>query len=51
MRSSSEKTIKKDNDDLLKTIGIENAKATIFLTDLTSLTPTDQLSIKFMISL
>ena len=30
---------KKDKDDLLKTIGIENVKATIFLTDLTFLTP------------
>ena len=30
---------KKDKDDLLKTIGIENVKVTIFLTDLTFLTP------------
>ena len=31
---------KKDKDDLLKkTIGIENIKATIFVTDLTFLTP------------
>ena len=30
---------KKDKDDLLKTIGIENVKATIFLTDLALLTP------------
>ena len=38
MRSSSEQTIKKDKDDLLKTIGIKNVKATIFLTGLTFLT-------------
>ena len=30
---------KKDKDDLLNTIGIENVKATIFWTDLTFLTP------------
>ena len=29
---------KNDKDDLLKTLGIENVKATIFLTDLTFLT-------------
>ena len=29
----------KDKDDLLQAIGIENVKATIFLTDLTFLTP------------
>ena len=39
MGSSSEKSIKKDKDNLFKTIGIENVKATIFLTDLTFLNP------------
>ena len=38
MTSSSKKTIKKDKDDLLKTVGMENVKATIFLTNLTFLT-------------
>ena len=39
MRSSSDENIKKDKDDLLKTIEINNVKATIFVTDLTFLTP------------